>query len=553
MLVLANAGFELMDWVVLGAYFLLLVGTGIYFSLKQRRRTKGGTEDYFLGGHRMPVWAVAFSILATAQSAATFVGVPESAYTGDLTYLSSNIGGILAAILLARIFIPAYYKLGVVTPYQLLETRFGPGARVVASFSYMVGRVFAGGARLFIGALPFSMIVFGDISLPNILISLVVFTIFGILYTLWGGISSVIWTDVIQVSVYFGAAISAIIVLLYLIPVSPGEILSALHHPPNDAPSKLTVVKTGIDLNEPYLGFNPATSYTLFTAVFGFSLLTLASHGADQDLVQRMLTCKSARKGSWSVISGVLIGVPVVLVFLIQGLLLYIFYQRPDVMGAAAPTYATPASNELAMTFSMREMPAGLAGFMLAGLLAAGPCGINSSLNAMSSTFVSDFYRNFRPGRSDRHYVHIGRLGVVVAGIIVGGFAVISGIWYDPKDKTLLDFALGVMSFAYAGLLAVFLSALFTRRGSTRSCIAAIITGFLVVLSMQSFVLKAVARLVDPSLDSINVLALANLAIAFPWQLFIGTAIAFGVCQLGRRRVPPPDGRLGDSAEAASL
>lgn len=534
---LVLADFQRADWLVLGAYAALLVASGIYFSIRQRQR---GTEDYFLAGHRMPVWAVAFSILATAQSAATFVGAPESSYRGDLTYLSANIGGILAAILLAAVLIPAYYRKRVTTPYQLLESRFGPAAKEATSLTYMVGRVFAGGARLFIGALPASLVFFGDISPPHVLVSIAAFTAFGILYTLWGGVSSVIWTDVLQVCVYLGAALAAIVVLLHRIPVPISELVPALAHPPNGAPSKLTVLQIGLDPSLPHLGFNPSAGFTLLTALFGFSLLTIASYGADQDLVQRMLTCRSAAKGGWSVISGVLIGIPAVFIFLVLGLLLYVFYLRPDLMGAAAPGYAAPSGPQAVMTFAQRELSGGIGGLVLAGLFAAGPCGINSSLNSMSSTFVSDFYRPRHPGRDESHYLRVSRLGVVVAGAFVGAFAACCIFYYDPQKSTLLDLALGVMSFAYAGLLGVFFTALFTRRGNSASVIAAIITGFFVVLLLNKpvwdwwtgfFTVPGAGKGHPTRL-------IPEQSLAFPWHLLTGSIIAFGVCAAGRPRRP---------------
>lgn len=526
---LASAGFGAADWIVVGVYIGVLVLTGVVFALRRQKNA----EDYFLGSHSMPVWAVAFSILATAQSAATFTGAPQASYVGDLTYISTNIGGILAAILLATVVIPAYYRKRVTTPYQLLETRFGQGAKEVTSLTYMIGRVFAGGARLFIGALPASLAFFGDTRPDHILICVVIFTIFGIFYTLWGGVSSVIWTDVLQVCVYLGAALAAIIVLLNRIPAPISEIFAALASPPNGAPSKLTMATVGLDPSQPNWGFQPNASFTLLTAVFGFSLLTLASHGADQDLVQRMLTCKSAAKGSWSVISGVLVGIPAVLLFLTLGLLLYIYYQRPDIMGAAAPGYDAPRGSEVVMTFAKLELTGGLGGLVLVGLLAAGPCGINASLNSMSSTFVTDFYRPRRPGREESHYLRVSRLGVAAAGVLVGGFAAACIPVYDPEHSTLLDLALGVMSFAYAGLLGVFFTALFTRRGSTRSVIAAIITGFLVVLLLTrsvwvwwtSFFTSANGERLLP-----------EQSVAFPWQLLIGSVIAAAVCMCGRSK-----------------
>ena len=517
------------DWAVLGLYLALLLGTGVWFS----RRAARTTDEYFRGTRAMPPWAVAISILATAQSAATFVGVPQSAFAGDLTYLSSNLGGLIAAVVLAVFFIPAFYRLGVATPYGLLETRFGPGARLAASCAYLIGRVLASGARVFVGALPACLALFGDTLPSHMAIVIAAFIAFGIAYTFIGGVSSVIWTDVIQVAVYLGAALATIAVLLARIPAPIGEILSALATPPDGGPSKLTVLRIGLDPSRPGLGFDPSQEFTLLTVVTGFVLLTLASHGMDQDLVQRMLTCRDARRGARSVIGGVLVGVPAVAIFLCVGLLLWVYYARPDIMGAAAPAYA-PDSGQAFQTFALREMRGGLAGLFLAGLFAAGPAGINSGLNSMSSTFVGDIYRHARPGRDDRHYLAVGRAGVVGAGLLMGGFALLSIWWFGRGDTKLLPFVLGVMGFAYAGLLGVFLTALFTRRGSTRSVVASLITGFLVVLALEPLVWREWTALSPWTADNLR-----PIVIAFPWRLVIGAAAAFAVCCLGARRPDP--------------
>lgn len=514
------------DWAVLGGYFALLIASGLWFS---RKRAKN-TNDYFLAARSMPVWAVAISVLATAQSAATFVGAPQASYAGDLTYLSTNIGGIIAAVLLAVYFIPAYYRLGVATPYGLLETRFGPGARLGASWAYLVGRVFASGARVFVGALPGSLLIFGDISPLHLIVTISGFIIFGVLYTYVGGVGSAIWTDVLQVGVYLGAALVAIVVLWTRIGLGPGELMTALAHPPDGAASKLTVVRTGLDPSLPLWGFKPEQPFTLLTVTTGFVLLTLASHGMDQDLVQRMLTCRDAKKGAWSVISGVLVGIPAVCVFLFLGLLLYVFYKRPDVMGVASPGYA-PSSDSAFQTFAVREMAGGMAGLFLAGLFAAGPAGINSGLNSMASTFVNDIYRRRVPHREDSHYLRIGRLAVAGSGVALGVFACLCIYFYDPAKSTLLDFVLGVMSFAYAGLLAMFLTALFTRRGNSASAVAALFAGFMTVMVFQVPVWEW--------WTAQNAWTKANLGpvrLAFPWQLVIGTGVAMAVCLCGTRR-----------------
>lgn len=524
LLAAAQTRLHTLDWAILAAYFALLAFTGWWFS-RVRHKT---TEEYFLGGHSMPVWAVAISILATAQSAATFVGVPESAYSGDLTYLSTNIGGLIAAVIIARVFIPAYYRQGVSTPYQLLEKRFGPGAKLATSWAYMIGRVFASGARVYIGAIPVSLAVFGDVSPNHLAISIAAFMAFGIVYTLAGGIASVIWTDVFQVCVYLGAAVVAAILLWRAIPADASQIFSALSTGMPDGSSKLTIVRPGLDLSQPRLGFDLSAEFTLITAVTGWMLITIASHGTDQDLVQRMLTCKDAARGGRSVITGILVGIPTVLLFAFLGLLLWVYFNRPDLAGGPRSP-ATIDGSQVFLRYILTEMPAGAAGLMIAGVMAAGPAGINASLNSMSSTFVGDVYRPALPGRSDRHYLRVGRLATVGWGIILGLFALLCIRWQQQAREQVLPFVLGVMAFAYAGLLGVFLTALFTRRGNTASAITALAAGFITVLVLQPVVF---ARLTEGTI-------LEAVKLASPWRLVIGTVIATLICCAGRPRTVP--------------
>lgn len=523
---LAAAKLHSLDWAILAGYFVLLAFTGWWFSRVKHKTT----DDYFLGGRSMPVWAVAISILATAQSAATFVGVPESAYSGDLTYLSTNIGGLIAAVIIAKVFIPAYYRHQVSTPYQLLENRFGPGAKLATSWAYMIGRVFASGARVYIGAIPVSLAVFGDTSAQHLAISIAAFMAFGIVYTLAGGISSVIWTDVFQVCVYLGAAVVAAILLWRAIPADASQIAAALSTGMPDGSSKLTFVRPGLDFSQPGLGFDFSAEFTLITAVTGWMLITLASHGTDQDLVQRMLTCKDAAKGGRSVITGILVGIPTVLLFATLGLLLWVYYNRPDLAGGVHSP-ATIDGAQVFLRYILTEMPAGAAGLMIAGVMAAGPAGINASLNSMSSTFVGDVYRPFverrgGPPRTERHYLRAGRLATVAWGVILGLFALLCIQWQQQSKEQVLPFVLGVMAFAYAGLLGVFLTALFTRRGNTTTAIAALIAGFVTVILLQPVIFGPLTAHTP----------LAGLKLASPWRLVIGAAIATAICCLGRPR-----------------
>jgi SSS family transporter len=517
---LASGAFEPLDWAVLGVYLIALIAIGIVVS---RRREP--SADFFLAGRSMPVWAVALSVLATATSAATFIGAPEEAYTGNLTYLSTNIGTALAVVVVAFLFIPAFYRHNVTTVYDLVGDRFGYHAKAAASWTFMVGRIFASGSRLFAAALPASLILFNNTRPAHMYWAIAALTAAGVLTAMGGGIRSVIWTDVMQVGVFLLAAAAALWVLLHRIPATPSQIIDVLAATDVGGAGKLTVLKPGLDLSRPGLGFNISEPYTLLTAVLGFSLLGVAAYGTDHDLTQRMLTCRTPIKGGSSAFLAMAINLPMVAVFMAIGLLLFIFYQRADVMGAALGT-PPKESSEVFLRFILTEMPAGVKGLMLSGLFAVGVGSLNSVLAAMSSTFVNDIYKRHRAGRTDRHYLLAGRIAVAAWGLVLGGFACWCVYWFRDQAGTLLLFVLGAMTFAYAGLLGVFLTALCTKRGNGASAIAALAVGFAVVALLQP---QVTSWLWERDGDTPPV-------IAFPWRLTFGTAAAFLVCFAGRPR-----------------
>ncbi|MHC4414354.1 MAG: sodium:solute symporter [Planctomycetota bacterium] len=510
-----------LDWAVLGAYLTIVIGMGILFARRQ-----SGADEFFLAARSMPVWAVAISVLATAQSAATFVGGPQQAYAGDLTYLSANLGGLIAVVIVAVFFLPAFYHHRVTSVYELLGNELGTSAQRAASAMFMVGRVLASGARLFIVAIPFSLIAFETIEPRYLVVSIAVIAAAATAYTLAGGIRAVIWTDVLQAAIYLGTIGVALGLLWQKIPLSPGELLSALKET-GDA-HKLRIIDAGFDVTEPATWTRP---YNLWAVIFGLSLLNLAAFGTDQDLTQRMLTCRSARRGSWSVVVSHLIGWPVVFLFLLVGLLLYVYYQRPDIMGEAAPTYAVGDSRRVFVEFIVREMPAGLRGLMMAGLFAAAMSSLDSALNAMASTTVADFYRPLRARRerddaaAAQRETRVSRRAVIGWSIVLAAFACFCVYWHGRSDDTLIDFALDVMVFAYSGLLAVFLTALFTRRGNATSAVACLLVGFGSVLALHG-----------PLWDAWTPAAWHGFSLAFGWKMLVATSLSFAVCCLGRRR-----------------
>ncbi|QDU85086.1 Sodium/glucose cotransporter [Planctomycetes bacterium Pla163] len=542
-------GFAAADWLVVAAYFVLLAGTGWYFARRENRNT----DDYFLGGRSMPPWAVAISIVATSMSAASFVGVPESGYTGDLTYLTTNVGMVLAACVVAFLFIPAFYAERVQTIYGLLERRVGHEAGHAASWAFLVGRVFASGARIYVGAIPLSLILFGvehGLDASNLIVAVLVLTVVGIVYTLMGGVAAVIWSDVIQMVVLLGAALGAIVLIVGWIEVPLADVFDALRTggaplvEGGAATSKLQLLDTRTD---------PRLPFTLLTAVLGFTLLGIGSYGTDQDLAQRMLTCKNAASGSRSVLMGIAFGIPSVLVFLVVGMLLWVFYQRPELMGSHAPVVAPGDDRQVFLEFILTQMPGGLRGLMMAGLFAAGLSSLNSAINAMSSTFVNDVYRRRRPDLDERALLRVGRIGVAVCGAVLGLFAVLCVVWQSNQDGgvkggSIINFVLGIMTFAYSGLVGVFLSVLLLRRGSSTSVIAALVTGFVLIALVQPWALGSWIE-AAPKGAAFGELTFLQQVVAahFTWKFSAAVVVTFLVCAGGgpnrpaRPTAPGPD------------
>jgi len=331
----------------------------------------------------MPSWAVAISIVGTALSAGTFVGVPQVAFTGDMTFvmllIGSTVGGILAAVFL----IPILYSAGTLTIYGYLRNQIGPKTEIHATWFFLVGLLLSAGARHFIAAIVVSLMVFGSIDTPYLLTAIVALGVIATVYTAAGGIRAVIWNDVIQVTVLTGAAIMCVVLLLKLVPMDIGGIIEVLRNAPEG--NKLRFWNAEFRFDQ---------AYTVWAAVGAYSLLAFAQYGCDHDMVQRMLTCKSRWRASGSLIVSRFVQMPIVCLFLVIGALLYVFYLRPDVMGSAAPISISADTRDVFPHFILQQLPPGLLGIAIAGLLAASMSSFDSAVNAMASTIEANLKRH---------------------------------------------------------------------------------------------------------------------------------------------------------------
>lgn len=503
-----DSSFSSLDWMIFVSYFLVLILTSVILSQTKVKSSR----DYFTGGNSMSMLAVAISVLATSQSAATFLGGPEYSYKHDLTFLGFYVSAFLAVIFVAKVLVPKFYAINAITVYEYLEHRYGETSKRYAGIMFLIGRLFASGARLYIGALAISMILFSDILPAHIAISIAILMIGALAYTYFAGVKSVILSDIIQAITYIGAGIAVLIYLYYSLNTDFSTIVTTL----NDN-EKLKLVD-----------FSFSGGFTIWTLLTGWFLLNIAAYGLDQDMTQRVLTCKNKEEGKKSLIYAVLFTIPVAILFLVIGLLLYLFYQHPEMSGitsACVDQNVDGQSVTIFMLYILNEIPEGLRGLVTVGAIAAALSSTNSVLSAMSSVAVEDIYRpwlskKFNKGqdRDEAHFLKAGRFMVATFAILLCGMAMLSFYWQQYSELPLLNFALGVMAFAYASLLGVYGAGIFTNRGNETTVLFALIGGFLTVLLLQPYV---IGQVIDLKVD-------------FAVMMIVGTLVSFSIMMMGR-------------------
>ncbi|MCF6331170.1 MAG: sodium:solute symporter [Sulfurimonas sp.] len=497
-----EVGFGLYDWLIFGFYFVLLIFASIFLANKNMTTSR----EFFVASNSMPTFAVAISLLATAQSAATFLGAPEFSYKFDLTLIGFSVTSLLAIYIVANVLIPRFYAIKALSVYELLKSRYDESASRSVGVMFLVGRIFASGARLYIAALALSMIVFYDISLINIIISVLILIFGALIFTYFGGIKSVIFSDILQAFVYVGAGIAVLFYLYISLNMDFSTMINSLNET-----DKLRF----IDFE---LSFTNEGKFNIYGLLTGYLLLNIAAFGLDQDLTQRVLSCKTQKEAKISLYSATLISIPVSLLFLTIGLLLYLYYQEHQVAQKFAGESVT-----IFMYFILNEMPEGLKGFVTIGAIAAALSSTNSVLGAMSSVAIEDIYKPYRfkkdPNTSELHFVKMAKVMVLVFAVALSVMAILSFIVHSMSDIPLISFALGVMAYAYSGLLGVFASAIFTSRGNSKLIPYALAGGFFSVLSMQGYIF--------------------GFNIGFSWQLVIGTMVSFLIMQVGKNTHNP--------------
>jgi solute:Na+ symporter, SSS family len=517
------------DGAVLLLYFFGIVGIGLRAGRKNKTLT-----DFALGGRSIPWWAVLASIIAAETSAATFLGTPVEGYkTRSFVYAQLTIGTILARIVIAFTFIRPYYRYGVQSIYEFLEIRFGPWTRNLASAIFLFTRVLGIGVRLYLGGVIFKVI--WQYLFPGITVDIWIYfwgilfvTVMTTMYTAIGGIKAVVWTDFIQASLMIGSMLFAIWLLADHIPGGWTSVREKLGGMP-------AIFQIGFDLKA---GFWPGLKamleepYTLFAAFIAQTFYTMATHGTDQDNVQRMLTAKDFSKSRLSLILSGLADLPIAFGFLLVGILLSVYY-------AVMPDQNLPsAENEIFAYYIVTQMPIGIRGLIIAGVFATMMGSTSAALNALATSFTKDFYLPYVKRRDpNRSPVYAARAATVVFGILMVGVATsaANAVLQDSK-LTIIPLALQSFGYAYGSLLAVFLLGMLTkRRGRDGANVIAMLLGIASVLVFCKTKLPAfnvpelmfTGRLRPQDWEFGGWLPAWWPVISFPWWILVGCSVCF--------------------------
>ena len=466
--------FTTTDFLILIVYMVVSVAFGSWIGRKQRN-----TTDYFLGGRDIPWLAVTFSIVATETSVLTFISIPAVAYLGNLTFLQIVFGYMLGRVLVSLILIPAYYKGNIDTAYHYLGNRFGQRIRTVATVTFMGTRLLADGVRLFATAIPLTLIMRGSGILPGMTdnqfyaLAIALIGLLTMIYTYVGGIRSVIWMDVVQMSIYIGGALLAGILILNRLPEGWGSVTAWA-----EQGDKLKWFYTGFDLSfREFIG----KPYTIFTGLIAGSIFSLASHGTDQLIVQRVLTCRDKRSSQLALITSGFVVFFQFLLFLTLGAMLFAFYN-----GVTPTELGLTRADGIFPKFIVEEMPVGVSGLIVAALFAAAMSTLSSSLSSLSSAAVLDIYVPFFGAeKSDSELLKISRMVTLGWGILL----VATAIGFIGLEGTVVEVALGIASYTYGGLLGVFLLGLIHKGASEKDAIIGFITA-LIVMSIVITTLK---------------------------------------------------------------
>ncbi len=480
-------GLNRIDLLIIAAYLAGITLFGLQF--RKRQRTM---RDYFLADRDIPWWAISLSIVAAETSTLTIISIPGLAYDSNLTFLQVVMGYVIGRVIISFVLLPQYFRGELFTAYQLIERRFGPELRTVTAGLFLLTRAAAEGVRVYAVSIVVSIALgTGEVT------SIAIITLLTLIYTFEGGLAAVIWTDVVQTYIYVGGTLVGLVTILHLVPggwASVEAIASGLH--------KLQVFDLHVFDPRP---FHPTISahwphfdfvkpYTLWAGIIGGAFFITASHGTDQLIVQRLLAARNQRQSVLALLSsGVAIFFQFAL-FLLVGVMLFAYYR--------VPSAAFGRADRIYPTFIVSRMPHGIAGLLIAAILAAAMSNLSAALNSLASSSIMDFYLRLRLAVSEAARLRLARLATVGWALVLFGLAVLA---LDRVGR-VVEVGLQIASVAYGALLGVFLLGVLTKRANQRGAIVGMGAGLAIELYLW-----------------------LGSSVAWTWWVVIGTSVAFAM------------------------
>jgi SSS family transporter len=481
-------GFRFWDYVIVIVYLVGVTVAGILISGRQR-----SSRDYFLGGKDMSWWSVGFSIVASETSTLTFISIPGLAFKGNLFFLQLVVGYFIGRLIVSVLFIPAYYRGDLETAYDFLGKRFGLPLRRFTSTVFIVTRVLASGVRLFATAIPVHLITGLDYPASILLIGG-----FTLVYTYLGGLKAVVAMDVVQLFIYLGGAVASMWLILHRLPNGWSDVVAFAASNGQDKFAFINAY-TGTSLTAFLMA-----PYTLLGGLLGGTFLTMASHGTDQLLVQRLLGCRTR----WDSQRALMLDATFILLqfgfFLVLGLCLYAFYG-----GVSFQQLGLATSDEVFPKFIVENLPTGVAGLVVAGVLASAMGTLSSSISSLASSTYLDLFKCTPHGQSldEQGELRWSRIFTLLWGVLLIGGAM---LFTDTKSP-VVELGLKIASLTYGGLLGTFFLGLLFKKTTQVDATIAFVSGLLAMVAVLAFT-----------------------KIDFTWHTFIGSTVTILVGNANR-------------------
>lgn len=535
-----NSYFSLGDWAVILIYLLGIIGLGLWFGKDQHN-----TRDYFLGSKNVPWWGIGLSIVAAETSALTIIGVPAMAFGTNIAFIQMILGYVIARIILAVVLVPHYFKGEIYSPYQLFADKFGAPARQTAGGFFLISETLAAGVRVYVASIPVKLML-GDKLLglgtgDPILGAILLFVILSLLYTYVGGVKAVIWTDAVQFGLFLLGGLFAIFYIPTLIDGGASAVFSQAA-----AAGKLHWLNAAPEKGTSLLKFLLGPPFNLWMGLIGGTVLVMSSHGAEQLIVQRVLTCKSVADGRKALVLSAAVIFPLFLIFLLVGAMLWVFFQtHPFQIPFPKPRPGTTADDFVFPIFMVTEVPHLLKGFLIVAILSAAMSSVSSALTSLASVSTMDFVKHVLPRKSEGFFLRFSKTSTVFWAA-----ALILVAYLSREVQFVLNAAFSLRGLTSGALVGGLALAVFWKKGRALPVIAGMLVSLATMVAVQ----------VLPRFSETRSLwmRLFGTEIYWPWYTLIGAVVTVATALLVRRSLGEKQpskavDRLGSTLTAASI